>query len=101
MQEYCLVKLAFRSAREWEAVIGLEIHAQIFTKSKLFSGAGTQYEAFTNEQVAYLDAALPGTLPVGLILDITVIAMKIYLNECARNYSDFRLLTRNVSRLQH
>ena len=89
-QKDFLVKLTFRSAREWEAVIGLEIHAQIFTKSKLFSGAGTQYEAFTNEQVAYVDAALPGTLPVRLILDIRVIAMKIFLNAFSRNYSDFR-----------
>ena len=63
--------------REWETVIGLEIHAQIFTKSKLFSGAGTQYKAFINEQVAHLDAALPGTLPVGLIVELRLIAMKI------------------------
>ena len=45
-------------------MIGLEIHAQISSKSKLFSGAGTKFGALANQQVAYLDAALPGTLPV-------------------------------------
>ncbi|KAK0062687.1 aspartyl/glutamyl-tRNA(Asn/Gln) amidotransferase subunit B [Biomphalaria pfeifferi] len=49
---------------EWQGVIGLEIHAQIQSVSKLFSGAATNYNASTNTQVAYFDAALPGTLPV-------------------------------------
>ncbi|CAL1535266.1 unnamed protein product [Lymnaea stagnalis] len=49
---------------EWQGVIGLEIHAQIKTLSKLFSGAATIYDANTNTQVAFFDAALPGTLPV-------------------------------------
>lgn len=45
-------------------MIGLEIHAQIASASKLFSGAGTHYGANTNSQVAFFDAAFPGTLPV-------------------------------------
>jgi hypothetical protein len=48
----------------WEPVIGLEVHAQINTKSKLFSRAPTQFGGRTNSQVALLDAAFPGTLPV-------------------------------------
>ncbi|KAF6040869.1 GATB [Bugula neritina] len=46
------------------AVIGLEIHAQINSKSKLFSGASTEYGSSPNSCVSYFDAALPGTLPV-------------------------------------
>ena len=49
---------------EWQSVIGLEIHAQIQSDSKLFSASGTSYGANTNSQVSYFDAALPGTLPV-------------------------------------
>lgn len=49
---------------EWEGVVGLEVHAQINTKSKLFSGADTTFGANVNSQVALFDAAIPGTLPV-------------------------------------
>ncbi|XP_069686589.1 glutamyl-tRNA(Gln) amidotransferase subunit B, mitochondrial [Periplaneta americana] len=49
---------------EWKAVVGLEIHAQISTKSKLFSGAGTEFGAPVNTNVSLFDAAIPGTLPV-------------------------------------
>jgi aspartyl-tRNA(Asn)/glutamyl-tRNA(Gln) amidotransferase subunit B len=49
---------------EWEPVIGLEIHAQLNTASKLFSGAPTAYGAEPNTQASAVDAALPGTLPV-------------------------------------
>ncbi len=48
----------------WEAVIGLEIHVQLATDSKLFSGSSTAYGTDPNSQVSWLDAALPGTLPV-------------------------------------
>ncbi len=50
--------------QQWEAVIGLEIHVQLKTDSKLFSGSATAYGAEPNSQVSWLDAALPGTLPV-------------------------------------
>jgi len=49
---------------EWEAVIGLEVHAQLMTKSKAFSGAATQYGAAPNTQACAVDIALPGVLPV-------------------------------------
>ncbi|MDC8013793.1 Asp-tRNA(Asn)/Glu-tRNA(Gln) amidotransferase subunit GatB [Tahibacter soli] len=51
-------------SRAWEAVIGLEIHAQLSTASKLFSGAPTAYGAEPNTQASAVDVALPGTLPV-------------------------------------
>ncbi|MBO7454554.1 MAG: Asp-tRNA(Asn)/Glu-tRNA(Gln) amidotransferase subunit GatB [Alphaproteobacteria bacterium] len=49
---------------KWEVVIGLEIHAQIISESKLFSSASTKFGAGPNENVSYVDAALPGVLPV-------------------------------------
>lgn len=52
------------AAQPWQAVIGLEIHAQLSTASKLFSGAATAYGAEPNTQASLVDCALPGTLPV-------------------------------------
>lgn len=49
---------------KWEVVIGLEIHAQVTSKSKLFSGAATEFGAEPNSQVSLVDAAMPGMLPV-------------------------------------
>ena len=49
---------------EWEVVIGLEIHAQLATKSKIFSGASTAYGAPANTQACVVDLGLPGVLPV-------------------------------------
>jgi len=49
---------------EWEAVIGLEVHAQLKTKSKIFSGASTEYGAAPNTQACAIDLAFPGMLPV-------------------------------------
>jgi aspartyl-tRNA(Asn)/glutamyl-tRNA(Gln) amidotransferase subunit B len=49
---------------EWETVIGLEVHAQIISKAKLFSGAATDFGAPPNSQVSPVDAAFPGMLPV-------------------------------------
>ena len=49
---------------EWETVIGLEIHTQLRTKSKIFSGAATTYGAEPNTQACAVDLALPGVLPV-------------------------------------
>jgi aspartyl-tRNA(Asn)/glutamyl-tRNA(Gln) amidotransferase subunit B len=48
----------------WEVVIGLEVHAQVASKSKLFSGAAVGFGAGPNEQVSLVDAAMPGMLPV-------------------------------------
>ncbi len=49
---------------EWEVVVGLEVHAQIVSKAKLFSGASTAFGAEPNSQVSFVDAAFPGMLPV-------------------------------------
>ncbi len=49
---------------EWETVIGLEIHAQLATRSKIFSGASTAYGAAPNTQACAVDLGLPGVLPV-------------------------------------
>lgn len=49
---------------KWEVVIGLETHAQLTTRSKIFSGAGTTFGASANSQACGVDIALPGTLPV-------------------------------------
>jgi len=49
---------------DWEVVIGMEVHAQIVSKSKLFSGASTSFGAEPNDQVSFVDAAMPGMLPV-------------------------------------
>ncbi|MEG2156101.1 MAG: Asp-tRNA(Asn)/Glu-tRNA(Gln) amidotransferase GatCAB subunit B, partial [Burkholderiaceae bacterium] len=48
----------------WEVVIGLETHAQLSTRSKIFSGASTAFGAAPNTQAAVVDLALPGVLPV-------------------------------------
>ena len=49
---------------DWEVVVGLEVHAQITSKAKLFSGASTGFGAEPNSQVSLVDAAMPGMLPV-------------------------------------
>ncbi len=49
---------------DWEIVIGLEVHAQISSQSKLFSGSSTEFGAEANSQVSLVDAAMPGMLPV-------------------------------------
>jgi aspartyl-tRNA(Asn)/glutamyl-tRNA(Gln) amidotransferase subunit B len=49
---------------EWEVVIGLETHAQVVSNAKLFSGAATEFGAEPNSQVSFVDAAMPGMLPV-------------------------------------
>ncbi|HEY7610532.1 MAG TPA: Asp-tRNA(Asn)/Glu-tRNA(Gln) amidotransferase subunit GatB [Alphaproteobacteria bacterium] len=55
--------LAGRTGK-WEVVIGMEVHAQVTAKSKLFSGASTAFGAEPNTQVSLVDAAMPGMLPV-------------------------------------
>ena len=49
---------------DWEVVIGLEVHAQVTAEAKLFSGAATRFGAEPNSQVSFIDAAMPGMLPV-------------------------------------
>src|SRR5262245_5803273 len=52
------------STGDWEVVIGLEVHAQVASKAKLFSGASTAFGGAPNTQVSLVDAAMPGMLPV-------------------------------------
>jgi aspartyl-tRNA(Asn)/glutamyl-tRNA(Gln) amidotransferase subunit B len=52
------------STGAWEVVIGLEVHCQVASRAKLFSGAATEFGALPNSQVSFVDAAFPGMLPV-------------------------------------
>ena len=52
------------SAGDWELVIGIEVHAQIISNSKLFSGSSTSFGSDHNTQVSFVDAGMPGMLPV-------------------------------------
>lgn len=58
------VKRIAGAREDWELVIGMEIHAQVSSQAKLFSGAATQVGAEPNSNVAFVDAAMPGMLPV-------------------------------------
>ena len=49
---------------DWEVVVGLEVHAQVSSKAKLFSGASASFGAAPNAHVSLVDAAMPGMLPV-------------------------------------
>ena len=57
-------KVIAGAKHDWELVIGLEVHAQVASKAKLFSGASTKFGAEPNSNVAFVDAAMPGMLPV-------------------------------------
>ena len=58
------VKTIAGAKHDWELVIGMEVHAQISSNAKLFSGASTTFGAEPNSNVAFVDAAMPGMLPV-------------------------------------
>ena len=58
------VKTIAGAKHDWELVIGMEVHAQVASKAKLFSGASTKFGAEPNSNVAFVDAAMPGMLPV-------------------------------------
>src|ERR671918_457032 len=57
-------KLIRGSTGDWEVVIGMEVHAQVTSNAKLFSGASTEFGGAPNSQVSLVDAAMPGMLPV-------------------------------------
>src|ERR1700751_4539306 len=57
-------KLIKGATGDWEMVIGLEVHAQVTSNSKLFSGASTEFGGAPNSHVSLVDAAMPGLLPV-------------------------------------
>jgi aspartyl-tRNA(Asn)/glutamyl-tRNA(Gln) amidotransferase subunit B len=57
-------KLVAGATGDWEIVVGMEVHAQVTSKSKLFSGASTEFGGAPNAHVSLVDAAMPGMLPV-------------------------------------
>ncbi len=57
-------KILKGSTGDWEVVIGMEVHAQVTSRSKLFSGASTEFGGAPNSHVSLVDAAMPGMLPV-------------------------------------
>src|SRR5579872_2145492 len=75
---------------EWETVIGLEVHAQLSTKSKIFSGASTEFGAEPNTQACAIDLGFPGVLPV-LNGEVVTMAIKLGLgvNADIAEYSIF------------
>ncbi|MBX9592588.1 MAG: Asp-tRNA(Asn)/Glu-tRNA(Gln) amidotransferase subunit GatB [Hyphomonadaceae bacterium] len=65
MQKNTAAKTLVRGATgDWEVVIGLEVHAQVASRAKLFSGASTEFGGEPNSHVSLVDAAMPGMLPV-------------------------------------
>lgn len=74
ISKICLFKCRIKSClnksyattpkQKWKSVVGLEIHAQLNTESKLFSGAQNTFGGLVNNCVSLFDAAIPGTLPV-------------------------------------
>src|SRR6202161_4694331 len=57
-------KLIKGATGDWQVVVGMEVHAQVTSKAKLFSGASTAFGSAPNSQVSLVDAAMPGMLPV-------------------------------------
>src|SRR5271170_1993374 len=57
-------KLIKGATGDWEVVIGMEVHAQVTSQAKLFSGAATEFGGEANSHVSLVDAAMPGMLPV-------------------------------------
>jgi aspartyl-tRNA(Asn)/glutamyl-tRNA(Gln) amidotransferase subunit B len=57
-------KLIKGATGDWEVVIGMEVHAQVASQAKLFSGASTEFGGEANAHVSLVDAAMPGMLPV-------------------------------------
>ena len=64
VEEFDMAQLLQGATGNWEIVIGLEVHAQVSSNAKLFSGAATKFGAEPNSQVSLVDAAMPGMLPV-------------------------------------
>ena len=64
MAQLTKAKLISGKTGDWEIVIGMEVHAQVIANSKLFSGSATGFGAEQNSQVSFVDAAMPGMLPV-------------------------------------
>src|SRR5881275_2672913 len=57
-------KLVKGATGDWEIIVGMEVHAQVTSEAKLFSGAATEFGGEPNSNVSFVDAAMPGMLPV-------------------------------------
>src|SRR5881628_2927660 len=57
-------KLIRGASGDWEVIVGMEVHAQVISRAKLFSGASTEFGGEPNSHVSLVDAAMPGMLPV-------------------------------------
>ena len=80
---------------DWEVVIGIEVHAQIISNSKLFSSASTKFGGDHNTQVSFIDAGMPGMLPViNWVCVEQAIKTGLGLNAKINNYSIFFALCR-------
>ena len=78
------------STGDWEIVIGIEVHAQIISNSKLFSGSSTSFGADHNTQVSFVDAGMPGMLPViNSVCVEQAIKTGLGLNAIINNFSIF------------
>src|SRR6056300_625401 len=75
---------------DWEVIIGLEVHAQVTSEAKLFSGAATEFGSEPNSQVSLVDAAMPGMLPViNWFCVEQAVRTGLGLNAQVNNYSVF------------
>lgn len=78
----CLLPLYHSDPQQLVGVVGLEIHAQINSNTKLFSGSSVSFSAPPNSLVSFFDASLPGTLPVGFI---SCAVIQTTLSHCVLN----------------
>ena len=81
-------KLIKGATGDWEIVIGLEIHAQVTSNAKLFSGASTRFGGDPNSHVSLVDAAMPGMLPV-INAEAVAQALCMETEDFARAYRAF------------
>ena len=91
-------------SEDWEVVIGLEVHAQVSTNAKLFSGAPTAFGGEPNTQVSIIDAAMPGMLPVlnrtaVREYDLQKVALPFLIRAVGAHFSSTSALTRHLGDL--
>ena len=84
---------------KWEVICGLEIHCQIISKSKMFSGASTEFGADANEHVSFVDAGMPGMLPtLNKMCVRQAVKTGMGLNAAINKYSEFSRKNYNILR---
>ena len=93
-------KLIRGAVDDWEVVIGLEVHAQVTSNAKLFSGAATAFGGAPNSHVSFVDAAMPGMLPV-INRECVAQAVRTGIGRLMAALSDAGLAVRDVSTAQN